>query len=318
MTSKNSSNLESVEFTLALLDRIPSNRKITANELYEQLKAAGFERSKRTIERHLTDLSEKFGIDRDDRSRPFGYRRRKGHRNTLIRSLSDHEALLLTLAEQQLKNLLPATLMKSMDSFFEQAHHELSQTEHSSQGHAWLTKVRVIRESQPLIAPPVNSEVLEIVSNALFEDRWLNLEYKNASGQVSKIEVMPLGLAQQGPRLYLVCRYKGFDNERTLAVHRIKSAKSSFTFERPKDFDLEHYDTEGRFGFGEGKKIRLTFKVTKSRGGYLLEYRLSEDQTEQDLGDYYEISATVIESAQLDWWLNSFGDKVKDIQKVVV
>ncbi|MFM9726308.1 WYL domain-containing protein, partial [Streptomyces scabiei] len=74
--------------------------------------------------------------------------------------------------------------------------------------------------------------------------------------------VMPLGLAQQGQRMYLVCRFDGYDNERSIAVHRVRKASvSSFGFERPKEFKLSQYDADGRFGFGEGQKISLELEV---------------------------------------------------------
>ena len=127
---------------------------------------------------------------------------------------------------------------------------------------------------------------------------------------------MPLGLAQQGPRLYLVCRYKDYDNERTLALHRIEAAKAStLSFKRPKEFDLKRFDDEGRFGFGDGKKVRLTFRITKPEGAHLLESPLSTDQQVKEFGDGYEISATVIDSAMLEWWLRAFGDAVSKVRR---
>ena len=83
---------------------------------------------------------------------------------------------------------------------------------------------------------------------------------------------MPLGLAHQGPCLYLVCRYQGFDDERNLALHRMQSAEATtLTFERPADFNLQKHDQDGRFLFGEGKRIRLKFRVSQASGKHLLE-----------------------------------------------
>ena len=82
-------------------------------------------------------------------------------------------------------------------------------------------------------------------------------------------------LAQQGPRLYLVCRFDGYDNERSLALNRISSAAvSTLGFERPKDFDLQKYDADGRFGFGEGKRISLKFRIKRAAGGICSSLRL--------------------------------------------
>ena len=66
--------LETVLLAVELLRRIPRGRKITAGELHRQLKDAGIERSERTIQRQLEMLSSHFEIERDERSKPYGYR----------------------------------------------------------------------------------------------------------------------------------------------------------------------------------------------------------------------------------------------------
>ncbi|KXW57331.1 hypothetical protein FEMY_21400 [Ferrovum myxofaciens] len=180
----------------------------------------------------------------------------------------------------------------------------------------WLKKVRVVSTTQPLLPPKIREGVLEQVSNALYANQWLEVEYENAAGKRTQSDVMPLGLAQQGVRLYLVFRFKDYDNERSLALNRIIAAKAStFTFERPKDFDLEKYDNDGRFGYGEGTRIKLSFRIDKEAGLHLLESPLSLDQQVVELDDAYEITATVVDTAMLDWWLRGFGDGVWAIDK---
>jgi predicted DNA-binding transcriptional regulator YafY len=316
--NKRPNTLETCRITLELLRRIPRNGKISGPDLLKQLQDAGFTRDKRTIERHLKSLSasDLFDIERDDRNKPFGYKWKECAKGLALPVLSEQESLLLTLAEQHLRSLLPAALMKSMESFFSQARTNLGQQANSKREREWLKKVRVVSTSQPLLPPKIIPGVFDAVSNALYANLWLNLEYKNAAGKVAKAEVMPLGLAQQGPRLYLVCRYKDYDNERSLALHRIISAKASaFTFERPKDFDLQKYDDDGRFGFGEGKRIQLTFRIEKGAGFHLLESPLSADQTATEIDDKFEITATVVDTAQLEWWLRGFGDRVSKVQR---
>lgn len=162
--------------------------------------------------------------------------------------------------------------------------------------------------------------MFEAVSEALYGNLWLKLDYCNASGKRSEIEVMPLGLAQQGPRLYLVCRYPGYDNERSLALHRMRAAKvSTLTFERPKSFNLKKYDDDGRFGFGEGERIKLIFCIEKNAGFHLTESPLSTDQQVTAISDtQLEISATVVDSAMLHWWLRGFGDAVTNIRQLPI
>lgn len=307
---------ETAILALELMRRIPRNRSVTAKELHEQLVDTEVGRDLRTIQRQLEMLSGHFDIERDDRSKPYGYRWKEKSRGMALPTLSEQESLLLMLAEQHLRSLLPSNLMKSMDGFFVQARSNLAPYSNAKREREWLSKVRVVSTTQPLLPPKIKPGVFEQVSNALYANQWLSVDYENAAGKRTQADVMPLGLAQQGECLYLVCRFKDYDNERSLALHRIASAQASeFTFERPKDFDLEKYDDEGRFGFGTGKRIKLTFRIDKEAGYHLLESKLSEDQQVTELEDAYVITATVVESDQLEWWLRGFGDKVEIISR---
>lgn len=316
---RRSDTREATLLTLELLRRIPRSRKITASELHAQLSNAGFNRDLRTVQRILDMLSANFDIERDERTKPYGYRWKSAQRGFSVPSLTEQESLLLALAEQQLKLLLPETLTKSMKDFFEAARSNLDSDGKSRLGKEWLGKVRVISPTQPLLSPKIKTGVFESVSSALYSNSWLEIEYQNASGVTSKSLVMPLGLAQLGQALYLACRYEGYENERTLALHRIISAReTSMTFTRPKDFDIQKYDADGRFSFGDGKKIRLTFEIKKDYGLHLLESRLSEDQTSEELVESYKISATVVSSDRLEWWLNSYGENISNIEKISI
>ena len=307
---------ETVILALELLRRIPRNSKISTRELHDQLAVTGVARDIRTIQRQLEMLSEHFEIERDQRNKPYGYRWKERAKGLALPMLSEQESLLLTLAEKQLGTILPATVMKSMESFFIQARANLGQGTNAQREREWLSKIRVVSESQPLLPPRIRPGVLENVSNALYANLWLNLDYKNAAGSTSSVEVMPLGLAQQGPRMYLVCRFKGYDNERSLALHRIISAKVSVaSFIRPKDFDFQKFDDDGRFGFGNGQRVRLTIRIKKEAGLHLLESPLSIDQQVVEHEKDYEISATVVDSARLEWWLRGFGKAVTSIQR---
>lgn len=314
--SKRPDTLETVLLALELLKRIPRQRKVTASQLHAQLASAGIVRDVRTVQRQLEMLSEHFDIERDNASKPYGYRWKEKAVGLAVPMLSEQESLLLILAGQHLQNLLPVSLLKSMDAFFEQAKVNLAPHANAVREREWLSKVRVISTTQPLLPPKIAAGVFEEVGNALYGNLWLAIGYKNANGRITRSDIMPLGLAQQGPRLYLVCRFRDHNNERTLALHRIMSAKAStLTFERPAAFDLQKYDDEGRFGFGEGKRIRLTFCITESAGFHLLESPLSKDQQHKVTENGYEINATVFETDHLERWLRGFGEQVWKIRR---
>ena len=314
--AKRAGTLETTLLAIELLRRIPRGRKVTAESLRVQLQEIGIDRDLRTIQRQLDLLSSHFHLDRDTRSRPYGYSWPKGGEGLSLPGLNLQESLLLRLAEEHLRNLLPAHLLKSMDGFFAQARQNLDPLGPPSLEREWPAKVRVVATSQPLLPPKVDPVVFETVCEALFGNRLLDIAYRNASGHVSESRIKPLGLAQQGPRMYLICRFDGYDDNRALAIHRIQEASgSTLTFKRPKDFNLKQYDDEGRFGFGDGKRIRLTFRIRKDYGYHVLESKLSEDQSVKEIGDDYQITATGVDTAMLEWWLRGFGDAVSHVRR---
>lgn len=315
--AKRARTQNTLTFVFELLKRIPRSHKITANELHEQLESAGFERSVRSIQRNLDMLCEHFDIVKDDRSKPFGYSWMKDSKGLSLAQLGPQESLLLSLAEDYLMHLLPSNVFCSLSGFFEQARYNLHSSTSNKKEVGWLSKVRVVSETQPLLPPQIDSEVFKNVSEALYHDRLLNIEYYNVKKQQRSAMVMPLGLAQQGSRLYLVCRFDGYDNERSVAIHRItKATVSTFNFDRPKDFKLSQYDADARFGFGEGEKCIITFCITKQAGFHLTETALSKDQQIEEYEDHYKITATLVKSKQLKDWLGGFEDKVWDVEIV--
>ncbi len=306
-------NLETVRLVLEILKRIPKRGQISAPELHKQLEASGLRRDLRTIQRQLDELASHFGIERDTRGKPYGYRWKPESIGFSVQQLSEQQALLLTLAERHLNHLLPASVMLSMKGFFEEARSTLryGDNDRAAQSKAWLKKVRVVSTTQPLLPPAIKDGVFEAVSNSLFTNTWLDVVYKNANNGITQARVMPLGLAQQGVRLFLVCRFESYDDERSLALHRFQKATSTtLPFEPIKSFSLEKFDDEGRFGFGKGDMINLHIRITKDAGLHLLETPLSKNQTVIEVSGDYEIKASVVKTAQLIRWLRSFGKQV--------
>ena len=318
LATKKPDTHETLRLALELLRRIPRQSKVSAGELHRQLAAAGFERDERSIQRLLKSLSEQFDIERDDSSLPYGYRWKAQGRSLMVPTLNSQESLLLMLAEQQLQPLLPPSVMQAMEGFFRQAHANLAPHQNAKLEKQWLKKIRVVSEMQPLLPPKLTAGVLDAVSAALYANHWLDVGYTNQRDEHKQHRVMPLGLAQQGPRLYLVCQFEGYDNQRILALHRIKKATdTNLPFERP-DFDLAEYEGDGNLAVGNGKRIHLQFEIDKPPGQHLLESPLSKDQTVEERPDSYLISATVVQTLLLERWLNSFGGRIRDIRKTLI
>lgn len=311
-------NLETLHISLELLKRIPRQRKATASELYAQLQEAGFIRDLRSIQRQLESLCQHFDIECDNSSRPYGYRWKEAAAGISLPGLTEQESLLLCLAEQNLRNQLPAALMKALQGFFEQARRNLSLAQSdvpAVRAREWLSKVRVVSSTLPMLPPRIPPGVFEQVSQALYNNCWLDISYTNAEGKRTAAKVMPLGLAQQGVRLFMPCRFEGYTDTRNLALHRIqKAACTTLRFTRPADFDLATYDDNGRFAFGDGVKVQVHLWISDHLAVLLAESPLSADQriapSKRKEGGH-ELHATVTDSSLLVWWVRSQGGAVK-------
>lgn len=315
--AKRPKEIETTLLQLEILRRIPRlPGKIDAKSLHEDLIDAGFERDLRSIQRTLKTLCEHFEIECDERSKPFGYSWKLNAKGLDLPILNEQQSLLLKLAEQQLKYLLPANIMSYMKPFFEQADRLVSGSKDKPE-YQWLNKVCVTPTSLPLIPAQVKDDIFAAVSQALFQNRLLHIEYQNPQGKKHAATIMPLAIATQGATIYLVCRYEGYNDNRLLALHRIRKASmSTFTFERPKDFNLKTYQNDGHLGFGNGEKIRLSFSIQHDAGFHLTETPLSKDQKILEENDeYYRIQATVAQNDMLEWWLLKFGEDIWDITR---
>lgn len=309
--------MESVNMALLALQTLSTRKKVTTAQVQAHLKARGYERGLRSIQRLMKALvdNDELGVESDGASANTGYTWGTHKTPLLFRDLSLQESLLLRLAEEHLKNLLAPETAKAMQAFFDQARSNMQERDNSHQAKAWMAKVRVVSETQPLLPPKINKDVLPTVAEALYTDHWLDVNYTNQKDVNKTHRVMPLGLVQQGPRMYLVCRFEGYDNERILALHRIKKAtNTTLPFHRP-NFDLSAYEDEGHLAVGNGERIQLRFDIDKAAGLHLLETPLSKDQTATPIDGGYSITATVQQTLMLDRWLRGFGGQVWNIEK---
>lgn len=313
-----SSATDTAALRLEILRRIPEKHPRTVQELQFELEGAGIFRGERTIQRHLEELAKdkSLGIIQDKRNKPYGYRRKVPISNLQITNISPQEALLLNLAKENLNNILPAQLKQAMRGFFDEASRNLHHGQDTQLALEWTKKVRVVSSTYPLLPPKIQEGVLDTVSEALYNNLYLYLEYISADGKPTNTQVMPLGLAQQDSRLYLVVRYDGYDNERTLALHRIHYCKlTNNKFQHPIDFDLQKYALDGRFNYGEGQYIILSFCIHRVCGQHLYETALSEDQKIELLSpEVLRVTATVVDSMLLDRWLCGFGRDIWDVR----
>ena len=272
-------------------------RQITARELTERLMAAGFEVSKRTVERDLLSLSEIFPLISNERSRPYGWSWSKDAEAFAFPTMSPLQALTLELAHDHLATLLPASLLGTLAPYFKCADSVLSSGEGVKKLASWRKKVAIVPSNQPLIPPHYSEEIIEAVHSALLSEQQLEISYTSRElGETKTYPVHPLGIVQRGAATYLVATLYDYTDIRMLAIHRIRSAQLlEQPAKIPKKIDLAKYIRQGAFGFEESGEIKLVVRFTPLAVEHLRETPLSLDQQiEPEQAGWVRVEATVL------------------------
>lgn len=311
---------DTLQFALAVLALIPHRLHKTASDIRDELEANSIRRDLRSVQRMLNTLADVYPqLEVYTERKPYGYRWGTQAPKIMLPSMSSIEALLLVMSQNYLRNFLPQDLNNSLQSYFQEATAVLKAQATDQSAKDWLEKVRFSPPTQPLIPPQIDPELIESVTHCLFNNLEMALTYQNRLGEISEYVVHPYGLIDRAPVLYLVAdslRTAGADRRiRTFAAHRmLKARELSHTFDRPVDFDLDEYVTEGRHMFGKGERVKLSFEIRGSPGMHLQEAHLSADQGIEELDDgWLRVTATVNESLELKRWMNGFGEDIRAI-----
>ncbi|WP_258182463.1 helix-turn-helix transcriptional regulator [Vibrio mediterranei] len=231
-TRDKASTTEQLSLVFELYRRIPQGRKVTAKELQAELADAGMYRSIRSVQRNLDVIVDYFDVDKDTRSKPFGYRR--GMYSQL--TLSARELVLLQLAKAILSQQLPPALEYAIDFAFSllrvqpRAHTGMKPPQgETSKAHAFIDELN---------APKALGEFFEPISVALVHQKQITLTLK--SGE--RIEqVSPVGITTTTNELYLVYQntLNDYDDLPLSCIAKLKVL--TFYFDYPSDFQLQHY-----------------------------------------------------------------------------
>jgi predicted DNA-binding transcriptional regulator YafY len=316
----NSAALDNALLILEILKRIPRRRFTTSAQLHTQIEALGLRVSMRTMQRHLDAITQRFPVECDARAKPYGYRWQAGAQGLNLPQLSPAEALLLRLAQADLERLLPRRTLLALAPLFDSARRRLDDDAGDAPSaraeRRWLGKVRRIPEGLPAqAAHGLPAALVDTLGEALYHERMLSIRYRNARGKASSAEVMPLGLVQQGHRLYLVARFSGHADTRVLALPRIQQAQLGAPFAHPRDFDLDAFLQQGHFGVRRGPPVRLAFRMRRAEARHLVEYPIAADQTVEDDGsDWLHVRATLPDTELLRRWLRGHADVIDALE----
>lgn len=297
-----------------LLKLLPSRPPgLTSRDLEQVLVGEGFDVSKRTVERDLSELSRLFPITCNAKSKPYGWYWAKDA-SIDMPGISVAEALSLSLIEQIMQPLLPKTVLASVQPRFRQAKNKLNGLRHPQKLANWAEKVAHVPANMPLQPPDIEPLVLEAVQHALLHDNVLKVTYCSmGKPEPSNLQLHPLGLVQRAAITYLVATAEPYEQPRLFAVQRIQKAEQTNNKSiTPEGFSLQKYLDSGALQFSNGNDIVFKMKLFSDEVvRSLTESPLSKDQRIEACDDGAVLVATVKDSWQIRWWILSYAELVE-------
>ncbi|MFL6674378.1 MAG: helix-turn-helix transcriptional regulator [Massilia sp.] len=219
MTKGKQASEQTLARRVALLDRLPVGHTPaqgrTVTELTDYLNASAFDCGRRTVERDLEAIDEigsvwrSIGVDlqqgRDeDDSRLVRWSHTANSKALLFRTLSNEEALLLSLVEQELKFFMPASAYESLMQYLKVSNRVLSLQGNQREAQ-FRQRVRVIADGPALRPPELNMPHLHEINEALLHEEQVDLGYRSArSSEELDYRLHPVGLVKQGLFFYLL------------------------------------------------------------------------------------------------------------------
>ncbi|MCK8515012.1 transcriptional regulator [Methylonatrum kenyense] len=298
---------------LQLIPRAP--RKISVQDLASRLNAQGYEVTERTIQRDLQKLSGSlFPLRSDERNRPYGWCWSEDASVMDIPGMDPQTALSFSLARRFLTPLMAPSTLEALQPHFDQAARVLSEAPAVVAG--WPEKVHVQHRGQRLLAPEVPQEVLAVVYEALLRERQFRVDYQRRSdhGWHRRL-VSPRAVVLREGVIYLLATLEDYDDVLHLVLHRMRNPELLDTPLTPlPGFSAGDYLEQQPLDFPEGP-IQLRIRMAAEPAKHLAESPLSEDQRIEPDGDgWVQISARLLHTNQLGWWLLGFGEQVEVLE----
>jgi len=302
---------------LQLIPRYPNGIKIP--QIIIRLEQANIEvPTYRTVQRDLNVLASVFPLLQSEKKEGAHYWSIQTEEGLIeIPKMESPTALAFYLAEKNLQNQLPPSALKYLQPHFKVAKGLLDrhQTEYSD----WRDKIRVLPQTQQLIAPEILADVLDVIYQALLENkRFESKYYGRREDQYKKYMVNPIALVLRGTVTYLVCTLRDYTDIRLLSLHRFVDAK---LMDRdrwvPAGFSVDDYLKEGHSDFLINGSIDLELKIEEEVAIHLKESKLTDNQQIISADDGMSIfKAHVRDTGQLRWWLLGFGEQIEILKPI--
>lgn len=302
-----------------MLTKIPRYpRKITVPGLKDILLGEGYTVDTRTIQRDLNKLSISFPLSNDTEGRKNYWFWIEDAAVQDLPGMDPVTALAFEMAESYLLPLLPKATLELLQPYFVRAR-EVLNDQSDSLLRTWSNKVAVIDRGPTLQKPDINPDVQRVVYQALLEEKPLQASYHpRGAEQVKDYLLHPLGIVSRMGIIYLICTLWDYDDVKQFALHRFTKAEiTNKPINIKANFSLAYYiEQDKQFAYKiEDKPIQLKVLFDAKTAGHLAETPLAANQflRTQDDGRVL-LQADVINTLELRWWLQGFGDNVEVLE----
>ena len=309
---------DAVRRRIMIMQLIPRRQdgSITISRIIDLLSEDRIYTNIRTVQRDMEVLRDTYpNIQKSGKEKPYHWFWAKDE--TLpIPAMGPYTALTFHLAEEILKPLLPAASHQHLSSNFNAAKKVLDEKD-KRRSRRWLKKIRVVPRSLRLISAPIRDGIYDTVTQALYDDKQLEVTYMAASSKDKRpksYSIHPYGLLHRDSTTELVGKINNDNKIRRWPLHRIQTAQAlGVKSVTPRSFDLDEY-IKSDLAFplsGEIIKLKAWIKNDQQSFNHVLETRLSSDQKIEYVKDGLIITATVNETIELKWWILGLGDRIK-------
>ena len=302
---------------LKMIPRAP--RKIDTSTIVQRLAAEhAIKTTPRTIQRDLQRLNEVFPLECDHLGQHFGWSWLKTADLFDLPGMDPQTALTLKLASLFLPRVLPRSTVRFLDAHVKRADAVLKEKLGTQLHRAWASKVRVVPKGLAFVPPKIRADVLEVVYDAVFEERCFEARYVPRREGVAKTRIIhPQALIYRDAGAYLACMIGEHDGIVTLALHRIEAATLLETKRRaPASFDVDEYVARGSAGYRYAEApLALDALVETPLAQVLAETPLAlEQEIEPAAEGRHRLHVRLPDNWDLRSWILAQGDAIEVVE----
>lgn len=183
--------------------------------------------------------------------------------------------------------------------------------------------VAIVSETYPRLPPEIMPGVFPALAEALTKNQQLALDYTLFDGHVRNQEpVSPLALLKRGPMFYLLCRKPDSKKPgefalREIALCRIRRIQVLEKLAERGDFSLQaHLVSNQPYFLRSDATLAIKLRVSGNTRHHLSDTPLAADQRvyDGDDPDSCMLTASVMDSDMLRWWLLAMGAQVEVLE----